>query len=520
MPLLVMLFLLIPSASPDYLVVVPDALAPAVAPLVAWRTERGHRVRILSSDTIAEASGKALTAEAVKEAVSREYKEGVGTLEYLLLVGDVGEGGIPTFHLEHYRWMKRDAEELASDVPYGDMAGDLLPEVAVGRLPVSSRAQLDRLVRKIIRHESAQKSPAQRLSLVLLGGASGYSPVVDRFIETFSRNMLDAFLPLRYDLHVIYANVKSPYCPPPDRLGEAFAARLNDGPPFSVFMGHGSKETCHGMYWNRKKSVTACGFGLGHLPKIRKDATSGPIFFFSCDNGYFDDEKPCMAEAVLLLPGGPVCTVASSRFSHPLPNLYSSQALLEQLDKHETMGKLMLMIQAEGYRKSNFIANKLLKDAEGSLEDEIDVAKLKRDQVWLYNLLGDPATSISPPRPLEVKAKWSSDRSGIDLELKAPFENSRGYAALYHTRTWEPPDRPLPDPDEAEEAWRSAKETLYREVNHKELFRIPLEDIGNLLQKKLSLEAALAPGKYRLVVYLKSGSEDGAGAMELVLPAQ
>jgi len=42
-----------------------------------------------------------------------------------------------------------------------------------------------------------------------------------------------------------------------------------------------------------------------------------------------------------------------------------------------------------------------LKDAEGKLEANIDIAALRRDQVKVYALLGDPATKLRLPHPLQ-----------------------------------------------------------------------------------------------------------------------
>ena len=36
------------------------------------------------------------------------------------------------------------------------------------------------------------------------------------------------------------------------------------------------------------------------------------------------------------------------------------------------------------------------------MEPDIDVPQLRRDQMLMYNLLGDPATSLAMPRPLKV----------------------------------------------------------------------------------------------------------------------
>lgn len=503
----------------DYLVVAPDALASKIAPLVEWRQQGGLNVRTISVDGLSGKPGGSPTTSDIKEAVREEYRRGKKKLKYVLLVGDVGEGGVPTFIMEHYRWMSSDKRKMATDVPYGDMTGSLLPEIAVGRLPVRTPADLETVVRKIIRFESEPREGSQRLNLLFFGGASGFPTAAETFLESISRNMLDSIVPLHYDINVIYGNLASPYCPPPDELGWRFIDFLNKGPALTVFAGHGTKASCLGMIWKRKQSTFLCHFEKDQLAGLKEESLSGPLFYIACDNGFFDDKEDCLAEATLLHPGGPVAAVASSRYSHPLTNLYFAQALPESLDRSDTVGELMLRVLKKSYKKSNPLANMFLRNVEGSLDGDVDVARLKDDQVLIYNLFGDPATKISPPKPLKLTAALSPDSPGIVIKGSSPLEGARGYAALYRARTWNPRRRRLPDPEASPEEWRKAKGELFSQVNDKEVARFPLSLDGGEFEKLLAFDNVPQPGGYRLVLYLRSGLEDVAGAVPLILPA-
>jgi hypothetical protein len=67
---------------------------------------------------------------------------------------------------------------------------------------------------------------------------------------------------------------------------------------------------------------------------------------------------------------------------------------------HTCLGDLWLSAQKTAFRASNFVVETILKDAEGGLEKEIDTVKLRRDQLFIYAMLGDPATHLRIPRKL------------------------------------------------------------------------------------------------------------------------
>jgi hypothetical protein len=521
---LALVFVILGAQTADYLAVVPDRFSEEMKPLLMWRASKGRSVQILSPEKLAQIKGAPVAADDLRLEILRTYTEGGKALKYVLLVGDAGEGGVPAFLVDHYRWMNTDQPRMATDAPYADLEGDFEPELAVGRLSVAMPEQLKKLVDKILRFEKAALDPERRLKILLFGGASGYSPAVDRFIEAFSRRMLDNFLPQQYDLDVIFANLPSPYCPPPDELGRFFAEGINREPAYTVFMGHGSKTSCFGMNWDRGRMRLGCGFTLEQIEGIREDGACGPLFCFSCDNGFFDADEPCLAEAFLRHPGGPVCVVASSRYSHPLPNLYSAQALLESIDGSATAGELLNRMKIRGHKKGNPLTDMLLKDAEGSLEEEINVARLKEDQFGLFNLFGDPATRIAPPTRLKVTASLNEDASGVEVRAPSPFPRADGYVAFCRLRTWEPKKTPLPDLKTAEKEWRAAKTALFEEVNDKEFFRLPLEGVTSAEERIASIELKEVPaeareaGKFRIIVYLSTPEADAAGATLLEMP--
>ncbi len=66
----------------------------------------------------------------------------------------------------------------------------------------------------------------------------------------------------------------------------------------------------------------------------------------------------------------------------------------------------------------DFIMEMMLKDAEGSLDKEIDQGKLRRDQPLMYALLGDPATRLRLPEPLPATVQRTA--TGWQWRAKKP----------------------------------------------------------------------------------------------------
>ena len=113
--------------------------------------------------------------------------------------------------------------------------------------------------------------------------------------------------------------------------------------------------------------------------------------------------------------------MAATTESHPLTNYYSSLAVLGELDAgHERIGTFWHSAQIEGFHTRKRFTERLLKNAEGALDAEIDVAKLKRDQLLMYALLGDPATRLPVPRPLDVALERDGEFWHWDIPSPAP----------------------------------------------------------------------------------------------------
>ncbi len=391
---------------PLWLLTGTEALVPVAEPLAHHRRTGGYQV-VVSPGDVAAAIG----------ACPRRP-------DFLLIVGDdpaPGEGGdarwrAPSGQGEMYRWRSVQKEAFATDSLLADTDADGVPEFPVGRIPARTAAEVEVAVRKTIAYESRKLSPAD-LGLPIWGGTPAYGKLLDEGATTMLLSTVRKRAPAWAEPWVMFGNPRSPLSAHPPAQPSIFNDRLREGALLATMMGHGDTDHFH--------SQEGVGYHRHHTADLNRGAPAPPLVIFACDCGRFNDTEQSLAEALLFAPAGPVNVVAATTESHPLTNYYSSLALLAGLGSGaDRFGDLWHRAQLDAYGMRHRLAETLLKNAEGALEAKIDIPKLKRDQLLMYALLGDPATRIPNPRPLSVELSregdswtWSAARPAADAEL-------------------------------------------------------------------------------------------------------
>jgi len=375
---------------PLWLVVGPPTLIKAMGPLASFRRAEPMEV-VLSPPPV---------TEALRAAGRRP--------SFLLLVGDdQAEGAnapwrMPAPRRELYRWRPRQACEFAADALYGDLDGDLVPDVPVGRIPGRTAEEVARIARKIVAFENRPPCPAD-LRILAWAGAWGYDETVDRLLINVGFSTFHNAAPSWSEPWAILAAPGHPLCGWPASQCGMFARELRAGALASVFMGHATADSFHSMV-HAGRSVDMTAEDL--RPALAEGGPAAPAFLISCDCGDFTRARPCLAERLLAMPGGPVAAVGSTTESHPLTNYFTSVSLLGELGKRtERVGELWLQAQRRGHEARNPLMEAALAGAEGSLEKKIDTTKLRRDQLLMYTLLGDPATRMKFGRRMDVQVR-------------------------------------------------------------------------------------------------------------------
>ncbi len=379
--------LAVPSPKPlHWLVVTTPLLESSLAPLAKHRRAEGLTVTVSTNQPAA-----ATRTEPLPDAI--------------LLVGDSQRGSeaepwyVATRWRKLYRWRSAQRHEFAADALWGDLDDDGILDVPVGRIPVRTTRELDVIVGKIIAYEGEPPS-TDDLRLPLWGGAAGYTPAVDRMATSVLLSTLRNHMPGWAEPWVLAAYPSTPFCGWPPAHDEVFAAAMGRGGALAAMIGHANTTFFHSMrFQGQSVDFTVADARAA----FAKGKPGPPTVVLSCESGNFTVEQACLAETLLALPGGSVATIAATTESHPLTNYHTSTSMLASLGEgHQRLGSLWLATQRKGLTAQDFLMDRMLDDVEGSLETPINTDKLRRDQPLMYALLGDPATRLRAPAPLEA----------------------------------------------------------------------------------------------------------------------
>ncbi len=407
------------SAAPEsrglYLVVTRKALADALQPWVEYRRGQGFDVRVGVLDDVVV--GETPREAAVVDWLAESARSAGRRPRCILLVGDVDEGQpwhVPTVRKPLYRWRMAQRRDFASDVAYGDLDGDNVPDVPVGRLPVRTEEQLQQQVEKIIRYESLRPTP-NSLRIVAWTGTSAYGAASDFLAATLTDQVLGANRPMTFTAWTICAHLASPYCGYPPEQPKKFVAAMRAGSVLSVVVAHGIRTAVLSMTHEAKRVQ----LDIDHAQEFAGGIPVAPLVILTCDTGAFDwPRRQCLAEEFVLQPGGPIVVVAATTESHSLTNCYSAMALVSRLaGPEEGIGDWWLMVQKDASRLHNPFIQRMVLYAEGSLEPIMNVAKLRRDQMLMYNLLGDPACPRLRPEPMQVDVIRQGDELALEGDV-------------------------------------------------------------------------------------------------------
>jgi len=397
-----------PTSTVDYLVIAARSAEDELAPLVALREQQGHDVKFLALEDIAEPAERGRpSAPSVRRAIKSLAGAPGSKLKYVLLAGHPSASpALPTFARKQGEWSFGWGDQMfLSDHEYA-----LFEEhgLAVGRLPVRSDTELAVVVEKIVRYETAPAGDWQRRVMVV-GGPADFGPVADALIEWQATTLLDEVLPYDYDVNVLFAKADSPYAYRFDRLGQKIVSDLNQGALLAVYAGHGNEDSFDNVYFRGYSFPIGTAYDLAAL-----DVVNGAPFFISltCHTGAFGGDRISLGETLALHPRGPVAVFGSSEVSHPYPNFLYAETLLDSLleKRLTTLGDAVVAAKKALPQKRIFAAEILDPDDHDAIKDE---------HLYLYNLLGDPATRLRYPARASVDLGPGAITAGGRIEGSA-----------------------------------------------------------------------------------------------------
>ncbi|HYC77764.1 MAG TPA: C25 family cysteine peptidase, partial [Planctomycetota bacterium] len=335
---------------------------------------------------------------------------------YLLLAGDADlDGDFPSEKETLPARLVNTAYNgaTATDATYGDVDGDGLPDVAVGRIAVRSPEEALAVVRRIVRSETESAGGAWRRTATFFAGEGRFGPAVDRLIESVTGDLISREIPPEFAVSMTYANPSSAWFWPAPRFNDAVIDAFNRGAAVFTYIGHGYPEGFDRVEHAGKRYPI---LSVKDVERLDNGGRAGVTAIIACSTGHFDDPaRDCLAEKLLARTGGPLAVIASTRISHPFANALLGKGLVASAFKP---GARVGDVLDEAKRR-------MVKEAKGPLamlakphvSKAVDLNRLALDHVRLYALFGDPATLVPFPANPESFAAPETAAPGASIDV-------------------------------------------------------------------------------------------------------
>jgi hypothetical protein len=308
----------------DFVIITHRDFRDAVKPLADLRKSQGLETVIVDvEDIYDEFSLGAHSREAIKDFLALAKSSWALAPRYALFVGDasidprnyLGFGNqdfvptklVDTFYLE-----------TASDDSLCDFDGDGVADLAIGRLPVRTIEQAQKMVAKI-----ANYAPGQPANAALL-----ISDRLDGYDFEAANNQVRNLLPESLSVTAVNRRDNSA-----EQVRSEIINGINVGPLLVNYAGHGSSDVWTGAGILRSTDAAS----LSNSNRL-------PLFvLMTCLNGRFQDPpRESLAEALMKAEGGGAVAVwASSGLTEPDPQALMNQQLMRLLfngNQSQTLG--------------------------------------------------------------------------------------------------------------------------------------------------------------------------------------
>jgi hypothetical protein len=342
------------SQGADVVMLTHASLRSAVGPLAELRKQQGYAVAVVDvEDVYDEWSYGVHTAQAVQDfiAATRQWKR---VPRWVVVVGDASYDpknylGLGENDLVPTKVVWTNTFETASDDWLGDVNGDGVSEVAIGRLPVRTLAQAQAVINKIINYKA--------------GNAEGALLVADRpdgYDFEGATAEVKGLLPAGMRSAVIYRRQTDD-----QTAAQAIIDAVNRGPKLVNYAGHGSSSVWRGNLLT-----------VDSVAQMTNGQALPMVVSMTCLNGLFNDPYATSLGESLLLngQGGAIAVWASSAQTTP-----SGQAVMDQ----EFVRQLF---QATSSKGQALTLGEMVMRAKAAVND----VNVRRS--WI--LLGDPLMQI------------------------------------------------------------------------------------------------------------------------------
>jgi hypothetical protein len=290
-----------PAGGADVVIVTHASLKPATKFLANWHRSHGRRVVVADAQDVYDEFNQGIyhpKAIPAMLAWARDNWTQPGP-SYLTLLGD-GHWNFKSYNTAAYpappimippylAWVDPWQGEVPADSLFGDLTGDGVPEVAVGRLPAANLDEALLMVDKVVDYdESARTVDWQKRTLFVADNNDGndFTGLSDDIIDN---HLPVSIAPQRIYLGQTHADAAS--------AKTAIRDAINAGAVMVQFVGHGATwRWTHEQIWTKDD-----------VPTLANGGSLPIVLTFNCLDGYFahtDPSQESIAEAMLRRTGG------------------------------------------------------------------------------------------------------------------------------------------------------------------------------------------------------------------------
>jgi len=398
----------------DYLMIAHESLLEAATPLADFRREQGLSVALINVQDIYDEFGHGITSPtAIRDFIAHAYRHWrKPAARFVLLIGDANWDvhNEELVDRNYADWTFRGRSELrrfgknsstayddltrlrnlipawqtttyegyaASDNGYVAVDGDdWLPDLAIGRFPVSSPMEVQAIVQKTIDYErNSEVGPWRRNLLWVTNEQRRFQRISDELADGLGT---EGFAGGR----VYPSKNEADNALHQGRLVDAF----NEGQLMVHFMGHGGRYIWRTGPPDPKKNHDL--FSLDHLDQLQPTARLPLVLSMTCYTAPFDHPTAdSLGEKFLRMPQRGAIGVFAASWRNA-PTKAFSETLTRELTRTETsVGEAIMLAKQQAH---------------------------SRIMVETYNYLGDPATRLAlPSGRMQLRGQREADRSSV-----------------------------------------------------------------------------------------------------------
>jgi len=412
----------------EMLIITTDEYVNSFDTIIQSHLLRGIRSKIVSLSTISSSMTGVDLQEKMRNYIIQEYQN--HNIEFVMLGGDADVVPYRALYCEALSGGTTYSDNLPADVYFSALDGtwnddgddrwgepdedDLLPDIAVGRLPFSNATELANISNKIVSYSDNPVTSTGELNNPLLAGEDLYNNP-----QTWGADYLDLLIGYHTDngyttdgipdtsiYTTMYARDGSW-----DGSGTAIMAEMNSGHSFVHHVGHANSGYMMGLYTS---DITSSNFanldGTTHNYAL--------VYSHGCICGAFDDDD-CISETMVKIDKCAVGVFTNSRYGWfnegqtegPSTHLHREFVNALYHDKINFAGIDELLSK---YRTAPWVEN----------PDEYEPGA----QRWVFydhNVLTDPALPIWTSNPFNANVQYATETPlGADYDVTVTFNGN------------------------------------------------------------------------------------------------